>query len=161
MADYTFRPLQRSDRLLFDDWLAQPHIGGWWRDAQTEWALVEEDMATGATDQRIVEHNGVPFAYVQDYDAHHWPMPQYADLPRGSRALDTYLGAPDFLGKGHASAYLKERSDALLAKYPVVAVDPDPENTRAVRCYENAGFVRRKTCPSEDGDLVAVMTRIH
>lgn len=161
MAEYHFRPLEPADKPLFEAWLSEPHIGGWWQDADTEWALVQEDMVTGATDMRIVELDGTPFAYVQDYDAHHWPMPQYADLPRGSRAMDTFLGHPDYLGKGHASGYLRQRSAALLERYPLVAVDPDPANVNAIRCYARAGFVRRRTRMGEDGDRVVVMTRVN
>lgn len=159
MAEYHFRPLTEADRPLFDTWLAQPHIGGWWADAETEWQLLAEEFGKGSTDMRIVELNGAPFAYVQDYDAHHWPMPQYNDLPRRTRAVDTFLGAPEFLGRGHASGYLRQRGDELLTAYSMIAVDPAADNLRALATYERAGFKRRRTCPCEDGDMVTVMTR--
>ena len=99
-----------------------------------------------------------PFAYVQDYPAHHWDAPQYANYPPNARALDTFLGDPDFLGQGHAQGYLKQRAFELHREYGTVLVDPDPKNTRAISCYEKAGFCARDITACEDGDPVLVMT---
>lgn len=157
MADYTFRPLSRADRTMFCDWLAQPHIAGWWEDGVTEWALIDRDWDLPSLTMRIVETGSTPFAFVQDYPAHHWPMPQYDDLPATARALDTFLGDPDYLGLGHASGYLRARAQHLRGSCPVVAVDPDPANTRAIAAYRRAGFTAHRKTPSEDGDPVQVM----
>lgn len=160
MADYTFRPLERADYPMVRRWLAEPHIGGWWGDGETELRLIDADMATAPvpTDMRIVEYRGQPFAYVQDYDAHHFDMPQYKDLPPKTRAMDTFLGDPAFLGQGHASGYLAQRISELRRHYPMVAVDPDPANLRAIRTYSRAGLRHRWTTTGEDGDPVNVMT---
>ncbi|GAA3864499.1 GNAT family N-acetyltransferase [Celeribacter arenosi] len=161
MADYLFRPLVPADRARIVAWLAQPHIGGWWQDGDTEWPLLAAEFGTGRCDMRVVETGGVPFAFVQDYDVRTWPMPQYDDLPEGARAMDTFLGNPAYIGRGHGAGYIRARADALLAQFPLVAVDPSPENTRAIRAYTAAGFVPRCTTPCEDGDPVTVMTRLH
>lgn len=154
---YSFRPITRDDLPMFKDWLSHPHINGWWGPGGVEARLVEDDMDTGHVDMRIVAHDGTPFAYVQDYDAHHWPMPQYEDLPAKTRALDTFLGDPAFLGKGHATGYLRARLGQLAPHYPGIAVDPDPQNTRAIATYARAGFRPTKITPCEDGDPVQVM----
>ncbi len=158
--DYAFRPLVRSDRRLFDDWLAQPHIGGWWGDAATEWALIEEDWATAntATDMRIVELDGHPFAYVQDFEVHTYPMPHYAQLPNGAHGMDSFLGDPAYLGQSHGAGFLRQRARQLLAAgAPLIAVDPDPDNTRAIAAYEAAGFRGDTVLPNEDGSPARVM----
>ncbi|RPE66366.1 aminoglycoside 6'-N-acetyltransferase [Pacificibacter maritimus] len=161
MADYSFRPITRDDLPMFKAWVDQPHMGGWWGDSGTEARLVQEDMGKGVVDMRIVEHGGTPIAYIQDYNAHAFDAPQYADLPKDTRAVDTFLGDPAFLGQGHAKAYLRARCDILLDHYPMVAVDPDPKNTRAIRAYAAAGFGERRLCACEDGDPVLVLTRHH
>ncbi|MGB1234728.1 MAG: GNAT family N-acetyltransferase, partial [Planktomarina sp.] len=155
---YHFRPLTLEDKPMFCAWLDQPHIDGWWHDGATEWALVKEDWARldCPVDMRIVEFENTPFAYVQDYDTRAFEAPQYAYLPMGSRAIDMFLGAPEFLGKGHAAGFLRQRSDDLLAAAPVVAVDPGPQNTRAIATYARAGFQQTKITPCEDGDMVQV-----
>lgn len=156
--DYAFVPLTRADYPLLRGWLAQPHVRAWWGDPEAEIALIDADLDAGPTDMRIVHHAGRPFAYVQDYPAHHWPLPQYAGFPPGTRAVDTFLGEPDMLGRGHAARYLRARAEALLAAgCPAVVIDPDPTNERAVRAYRRAGFAGDTILPCEDGDPVIVM----
>jgi aminoglycoside 6'-N-acetyltransferase len=155
---YVFARVTRADYPLLRRWLAEPHVRAWWGDPEEEIALIEEDMDGGPTDMRLVSLGGVPFAYVQDYPAHHWEMPHYAGYPTGTRAIDTFLGEPAWLGQGHAARYLRQRARELMAAgYPAVVIDPDPANTRAVRAYRSAGFRDRGIRPCEDGDPVIVM----
>ena len=56
------------------------------------------------------------------------------------------------LGRGHGSAFIRAFADSLLANgTPRVVIDPDPENTRAIRAYERAGFVRDRLVDTPDG----------
>ena len=158
MADYDFIPVTRADFPLLRGWLSEPHVREWWDTPEWEMKMIERDLENGPVDMRIVHSGGAPFAYVQDYPAHHWPMPHYADFPEGTRAIDTFLGEPGMLGKGHAARYLRERAEALLGEgYPKVVIDPDPSNIRAVKAYRRAGFQGDRICPCEDGDPVLVM----
>lgn len=155
---YSFPRLTRADYPLLRGWLAQPHVRGWWGDPEEEIALIEEDIEDGPTDMRLVALAGHPFAYVQDYPAHHWNMPHYAAFPPGTRGMDTLLGDPAFLGQGHAARYLRQRCAELVAEgAAAVVIDPSPDNERAVRAYRRAGFVPRGIVPCEDGDPVLVM----
>lgn len=160
---YDFRRLTRADFAMLREWLGHPHMGGWWADADTELALLapELDAAPGqsATDMRIVAYHGSPFAYLQDYEVHAYDMPQFADLPQGTRGMDTFLGDPAYLGQGHAGRYLAQRARALIdAGAPLVAVDPEPANSRAIAAYTRAGFVPLALRDGEDGTPVQVMT---
>ncbi len=155
---YGFRTVTRDDFPLLRSWLGLPHIGGWWGDPDAEIALMEEDLAAGPTDMRLVCLGDTPFAYVQDYPAHHWSMPQYAGEAAGARAIDTFLGDPAFHGRGHAARYMRQRALELVASgAPSVLTDPDPANSRAVAAYTRAGFRPLRECPCEDGDPVLVM----
>lgn len=158
---YTFRPLVPKDRALLDDWLSQPHIDGWWGDAASEWALIKSDLAKRPcpTDMRIVEDGKTPFAYIQDYNAHAFDAPHYSDLPKDARAFDTFLGDPAYLGKGHAKRYMRQRIKELIATgAPLVAVDPDVDNTRAIAAYRAAGLTGATVKPCEDGTPVLILT---
>lgn len=157
--EYRFRKMTRADYPLLRSWLAQPHVAAWWGDAATEFALFDRDIDDDATDMRIVELDGHPFAYVQDYDALSEEMPQYAGLPRGARGLDTFLGDPDYLERGHGSGYLAARARHLLAQgAAMVAVDPSPANTRAIAAYRRSGFRLRCMATDGGGAPVQVMT---
>lgn len=157
MGEYTFRRITRDDYGLFKAWLISPHIDGWWNDAKTEFELVEQELENPLIAMNIVELNGVPFAFIQDYDVDAFPMPQYRDVPKGARAIDTFLGDPSYLGAGHGSGYIAQRLAQLRPKVPQIVTDPDPNNARAIRAYTRAGFRRSQIAMCEDGDLVQVM----
>lgn len=146
-----------DDLPLFKAWLDQPHIAGWWGDSATEARLVAEDLARDIVDMRIVSVDGADFAYIQDYNAHAFGAPQFADQPPAARAIDTFLGDPAFLGRGHGAGYLAARLAALRRIWPVVLTDPDPANHRAIAAYRRAGFRPLAIRPCEDGDPVQVM----
>jgi aminoglycoside 6'-N-acetyltransferase len=151
-------PVTRADLPMLGHWLDEPHVQPWWGPRDWELKLIEEELGQRPVDMRIVHHDSRPFAYVQDYPAHHWPMPQYADMPEGTRAVDTFLGDPAYLGQGHASGYLRQRARELLGNgYPAVVVDPSPDNVRALRAYRAAGFGDVAIRPCEDGDPVVVL----
>jgi aminoglycoside 6'-N-acetyltransferase len=62
---------------------------------------------------RMVALSGRPFAYAQDYDVHSWPQPHLADLPKGSRAIDSFIGWPSMIGRRHGKAYLRLAAERL------------------------------------------------
>lgn len=142
---------------MFKNWLDQPHIDGWWGDGGTEARLVSDDMDKDVVDMRLALYDGTPFAYIQDYNAHAFDAPQYADQPEAARAIDTFLGDPAYLGQGHGTGYIAARLSELRRSYPVILTDPDPKNTRAIKSYARAGFRPLNIVPCEDGDPVQVM----
>ena len=145
---YTFRPAGVHDLPLLERWLRTAEVVRWWGDPQEQAALLREDLDDPRMVMRIVSLAGRPFAYAQDYDVHRWPQAHFADLPAGSRAIDSFIGEPDMLGRGHGSNYLRLLAAQLrVESVPVVAIDPDahnlPERIRmarleALRSWEKA-----------------------
>jgi len=91
--------------------------------------------------RRVGQLAGRPFAYLQDYDPLAWPGHHFADLPPGSRGIDQYIGEAGLLNQGHGSAFVAAHVARLFAEgAPAVGVDPAPDNPRAIRAYEKAGF---------------------
>ena len=158
MTSYSFRKVTRADFPRLLDWLASPHIDGGGGKLNFEVRLIESDLGSPRIDMRIAEFRGVPFAYVQDYRVHEYGGPQFDGFANDARATDTFLGEPSFVGKGHGAGYIAARAQELLdAGAPMVAVDPDPANCRAIAAYKKAGFVPGDIRPCEDGDPVLVM----
>lgn len=138
-AAYSFRPMRDADLPMLARWRAMPHVTEWWGDPALEDEEEELDDPRIAT--WIVEHEGRPFAYAQDYDVHGWPDHPFAHLPPGSRGIDQYIGEPDMLDRGHGSAFVRAHVARLFAGgAPAVGTDPHPDNRRAQRAYEKAGF---------------------
>ncbi|MGB0695145.1 MAG: GNAT family N-acetyltransferase [Rhodospirillaceae bacterium] len=135
---YAFRPVTLHDLPLINGWRDNPHVAQWWDDDgdyEPDW------LDYGRVRQWIVSHGDRPFAYIQDYTVHGWEGHYFAHLPLGSRGIDQFIGAPDMMGGGHGSALIKARLAMLFAEgVPVVATDPHPDNARAIKAYQKAGF---------------------
>ena len=135
-SPYHFRPIGKGDLALLARWRAAPHVVEWWGVADGPEELAEDGVV-----KWIVEFDGRPFAFAQDYDPHAWDNHHFAYLPPGSRGIDQFIGEADMLGHGHGTAFVRQHVRCLFAAgAPAVGTDPPPGNVRARRAYEKAGF---------------------
>jgi len=155
---YAFREMTADDLPMIARWLAIPEVVAWWGDPDEQYALVAEDLDNPHMRQWIVSDEGRPFAYAQAYQVHVWPQPHFAHLPPGSMAIDAFTGEPDMIGGGHGGAFLRRLASRLRAGgAPVVAIDPDVDNTRARRAYANAGFAGDAVVETGEGPAVLML----
>jgi len=158
ITGYAFRPTLRDDLPMLERWLRAPEVVRWWGDPDEQAALLQQDLDEPAMVMRIVSFAGRPFAYAQDYAVHSWPQPHFADLPTRARAIDTFIGEPDMIGRGHGGAYLRLLAERLRAEgAPVVAIDPDLDNVRAMRAYAKAGFCGSTVVDSAEGPAILMI----
>jgi aminoglycoside 6'-N-acetyltransferase len=158
MPEYSFCPFTADDLAMAARWLRCPEVVRWWGDPTEQLALLAEDLDEPAMRQWIVACDGRPFAYAQAYEAHAWPQAHLACLPRGAQVIDAFIGEPDFLGRGHGSAFLRRLAERLLADgAPFIAIDPELENLRARRAYARAGFVGDLPVETSDGLAVVML----
>ena len=156
-AEYIFRPMTATDLPLIRRWLALPHVGEWWGDAEEQYALVSGDLDEPAMDQYIVCANGSPFGYIQCYDLTAWNS-GFGPQPSGTRGIDQFIGEPGMIDRGHGSGMIRQFADGLLtSSVPRVVTDPDPVNYRAIRAYEKAGFVRDRLVDTPDGEALLMV----
>lgn len=138
-AAYRFRRVVEADLPLLRTWRSQPVWVYWYGEP------VGDEMAEAFADSLLnmwmVELDGQPFAYAQDYDPQDLPGHHLSYLPKGSRGIDQAIGDIDLVGRGHGSAVLQLQIERLFAAgVPVIGADPHPLNSRAIRAYEKAGF---------------------
>ena len=139
---YGFRSVVPDDLPMLGLWLSEPHLKEWWGDPVESLAEIEQALDDIATEPLIVEFDGEPIGYLQSYDPHLEDDHPYQDQPTGTLGIDVSIGLPEFIGKGHGSAIVRQFVDELFAEgAPRVIIDPDPANARAIRAYEKAGFV--------------------
>ena len=135
---YHFRTATLDDLPLLIAWQSTPHVQKWWDE---EVPYDEADLADPRVRRWIVSMGEKPFAFMQDYTVHGWEEHHFAGLPKGSRGIDQYIGAPDMIGLGHGSAFIGKRMQALFDEgAPVIATDPHPDNDRAIAVYRKLGF---------------------
>ena len=155
---YDFRPATAADLPLLGAWLRTPEVRRWWGDPDRELELLKEDLDNPAATMLIASHKGAPVGYLQHYDVRAWPLAYFAHLPEGARAVDMFIGETDMLGGGHGPALLRLLAGSLReAGVPAVAIDPAPENRRAVRAYEKAGFVIDRPIETDEGPALLML----
>ncbi len=147
---YAFRPMSAADLVLMHRWFAAPHVAQWWHDPEA-FEFVSSDLDHPDMAQFIVASEDRPFAYLQCYRMSAW-HDGFGQQPKGTRGLDQFIGEADMIGHGHGAGFIRSFTERLLAAgTPRVVVDPNPQNPRAIRTYEKAGFVRDRLVDTPDG----------
>jgi aminoglycoside 6'-N-acetyltransferase len=109
-------------------------------------------------EQFIVATDAGPFGYLQCYRLEAWPNPAFGPQPDGTRGIDQFIGEPDMIDRGHGSGFIRGFVDALLRSgTPRVITDPDPENARAIRAYQKAGFAGDRIVNTNDGPAILMV----
>ena len=140
-----------ADLPLIRRWLGAPHVAQWWFDPAEQFELVSGDLGHPGMAQFIVATDNRPFAYLQCYNLSAWNF-GFGRQPDGTRGLDQFIGEADMLNCGHGSTFIRDFTERLLADgTPRVVIDPSPDNTRAIRAYEKAGFRREREVDTPDG----------
>jgi RimJ/RimL family protein N-acetyltransferase len=149
VRSYDFRPLVQGDLPLVRSWLERPHMREWWGDPEEELGYIR-DMIEGRDTTRpfIFSVEGQPAGYIQYwFIGHHqtaeWmeDYPWLIELPSDAVGVDLSIGEPDKLSRGIGSATLRQFAEYLVEQgHKTIIIDPDPDNKRAVRAYEKAGF---------------------
>jgi RimJ/RimL family protein N-acetyltransferase len=160
---YEFRPLSVADLPLVRSWLQMPHMRAWWGEPETEIGYIR-DMAEGRDTTRpfIFSLDGEPVGYIQYwFIGHHqnatWiaDYPWLAELPSDAVGVDLSIGDPANLSQGIGSSALREFAGRLVREgYSTIIIDPDPDNARAVRAYEKAGFRAIPRLTGRTGDTL-------
>ena len=159
MPEYAFTRAMRQDFPMLRDWLAMPHVAQAWGDPDEEIALIEAEIDGGDCQMHVVSVDDTPVGYIQDWCPHLAGVPHMTDQPAGTRAVDTFLGSPDHLGKGHAKAYVRRYAKRLLSRAAArVVTDPHLTNPRGIAMYRAAGFRPGPQRTSETGAQVVLMT---
>ncbi len=154
----SFRSLGPVDLPRLHEWLTRPHVAEWWQPTPT-FAELEEEFAEHFAGVSGVKPyftivDGSPIGYIQSYTAMGsgggwWPDEQ----DPGVRGIDQFLANAEDLGRGLGSAMVRAFVDQLFADPEVTRVqtDPSPENHRAIRAYEKAGFRALREVDTPDG----------
>ncbi|HTR37851.1 MAG TPA: GNAT family N-acetyltransferase [Bryobacteraceae bacterium] len=151
-ASLSFRPLERSDFPLLQEWLAAPHVLAWWKE-RLDLAGIEAKYGpridgTEPTHVFLIEQEDRPIGWIQWY--------LWADYPEHARQLgaepasagiDLAIGEPNRTGLGFGPAAIREfAKQFIFVKAAVCAVVTDPEesNLRSLRAFQKAGFRMEK-----------------
>lgn len=156
MNKFSFQPLSENDFAMLYDWLNRPHVADRW-DGQMTLADVEnryrKHINSNCVFPFIVKIENRPIGFIQSYNANLVGDGWWENEPPGTWGVDQYIAEFDLLNKGLGSSFIREFTDRLLERPGVnrVITDPAPDNTRAIRCYEKAGFKKISVTNTPDG----------
>ena len=154
---YPFRPMVAADLPMIRRWLKMAEVVRWWGNPDEQYELVRGDLDHPDMDQFIVALDGRPFAYIQCYALSTWNQ-GFGMQPPSTRGIDQFIGEADMIGRGHGSRFIRQFADDRLKQgIPRIVTDPHPENVRAVRAYEKAGFARERIVDTPDGPALLMV----
>jgi RimJ/RimL family protein N-acetyltransferase len=145
-----FRPLEIDDLWLLHRWFAQGHVAAWYRDEAG--LSYDEVVAKYAPSIRgdepvhgfIIAYDGRPIGQIQTYRIADFPTYRgYIEIDGGMAGVDLLIGEPDYVHKGLGSHILcRFVRDIVFGTYQATSclIDPEVDNTVAIRSYEKAGF---------------------
>ena len=84
----------------------------------------------------------------------------FTDEKPGTFCMDLFIGEEDYLDKGYGTDIVKAFAVYIFENFPAttIFIDPAITNTRAIRCYEKAGF--KKVRDEFDGVTQCVVMEI-
>lgn len=139
-----FEPVMATHLPMLRRWLEEPHVRQWWGDPATELELIRSGQEDGEVDAYIAHFNGEPVAYIQswrpsEYDEEPWEK----EMPSDTVGVDIFIGRPEMTGRGVGPRILRAFARMLFESgVPRLVIDPDAANSRAVKAYAAAGFVK-------------------
>ena len=156
---FEFRPLADADLPMLHEWLSRPHVAEWWGAPSSFSGVVAEYGSRDANDAPheayVALADGGPIGFIQSYvpvKCHHegWWLDEHDP---GVRGIDQFLADGDHLGRGLGTSMIRAFVSRLFSDPAVTRVqtDPDPDNARAIRCYEKAGFRAVRELDTPDG----------
>jgi aminoglycoside 6'-N-acetyltransferase len=130
-----------QDFKMLKSWDSMPHLvdqvptADWHREEE----LLEDEPWRN---QFIAECDGQPIGYIDIIDPYYEPSKYWGEVPQGLRAIDIWIGEPQFLGKGHGTTMMHLAIEFCFSfdNVSAILVDPYAGNKRAHRFYEKLGF---------------------
>jgi aminoglycoside 6'-N-acetyltransferase len=135
------RPATLDDLALLRRWDEDPDVLA--SDPNDDWHWEDELVRNPPwREQLIAEADDLPIGFVQIIDPRTEESHYWGDVPAGLRAIDIWIGEPDYRGQGIGSAVMQLAIARCFETPDVTAIiiDPLASNTRAIQFYERLGF---------------------
>ena len=147
----TVRSITEADQQLLVDWLSNPEVLQYYegRDRPHDFEMVRERFYLEDDETRcIVEYEGRAIGYIQFYQLADDSRQEYGytDADGIIFGMDQFIGEPDYWNRGIGKQLVSSMRDYLVYQHQAdkVVMDPQTWNARALACYEQCGFVKKK-----------------
>lgn len=156
---YTFTPITNSEEqiALLLGWFQRPHVAERWDGAPQSAEEVQKKFSEKIENPKvfpyIISLEEKPMGFIQMYEAFEAGDGWWEDEPEGTWGMDLFIGEEELLNQGHGTAIVRAFMQKIIAeKHPKkIIIDPKPDNARAIRVYEKAGFQKVGEVTTPDG----------
>jgi aminoglycoside 6'-N-acetyltransferase len=144
-----FQPVTVQDLPLLESWISQPHWQEWWDKPEIEIGFIRAMVEDQDSTRPFIFHvddkpaGYIQYWYVGDQLALGWEehAPWLNLVSDNAVGIDLSIADADRLSRGIGRRVLNKMAKQLEYQgHESIIIDPDPENKRAVRCYQSAGF---------------------
>lgn len=155
-----FQPAQLSDAPQLFAWRQRGHVARWWnifpddaRDLETLERELRDDLALDEHESWMITLDERPIGFLQSYNAGRASGDWWPNEDESTRGMDLFIGDESLVGRGIGPLVVRAMAARLFVDESVqsLIVDPHPDNTRSVRCFEKAGFVDEGEMETPDG----------
>lgn len=129
------------DLALLQAWDEEPHVNK--SDPNDDWNWeIELVKSYDWRELLIAEVDGVPMGFIQIINPAREETRYWGEIEEGYRAIDIWIGPPEFLDKGYGTIIMKLALSRCFESKEVhtVLIDPLASNIRAIQFYERLGF---------------------
>lgn len=161
-----FKVFQERHVPLFRFWLHQEHVKKFWQETENEAELKEKmlvRLSQMSVQSFIIDKDSIEIGYIQYYDAKKVGNNWWTNEPTGTFGIDIVIGSHSHVGLGLGPTVLKEFIYFLKEKEPSVnslIIDPSPDNERAIKAFEKAGFQKESQISTPGGPALLMRMKI-
>lgn len=148
-----FRKLTAEDFPLLLEWLSRKHVKEFWDAGEDTPEIVAQNYAEEEGCERFIlleenETGEKPLGYFQFYIVSETVI-----------GIDQFIGEADYINRSIGTKAIKLFIEMISKKHSPkeIILDPSPENKRAIRCYEKAGFRYYETTIGYEGKPAYMM----
>ncbi|MDX2081016.1 MAG: GNAT family N-acetyltransferase [Terrimicrobiaceae bacterium] len=137
----SLRPARPDDALTLRRWETSPHLAGLLGDDDWQWETAL-DQHGAERKPFLAELDGRPIGFLEILDPSRDPELYWGETQAGTRAIDLWIGEPEFIGRGFGRDMMRQAVNLCFADPAVhtILVDPLVSNQAAQRFYERCGF---------------------
>lgn len=156
---FTFSRLCPHDLPLLQEWLGRPHVAERW-DGPVSLESMAKKFELHVSSSHIFGYlaklDDLPIGYCQAYQADRVGDGWWPDAAPGTWGIDQFLADGTRLGMGFGTRMVQAFAAQVFARHDArrILTDPSPDNLRAIRCYEKAGFRVLGEVETPDGKAV-------
>ena len=153
-------------------WQREAEVAIWWGEADksedeiaAKWLRRAEGSGSDYdrnTIRYVIVVDGNDIGLIQSYDLRHYPAHAAEVGIPNAAGLDIFVGESEWRNKGIGTSIVQKFVEEYVFAIPGIetcVIDPDPENKRAMRSYEKAGFEYVKSYYSNENKMNVYLMR--